>query len=171
MAALFTLYRLIILCLLDSSSLPLTGTKITGFMLEKDYTDYFTVQNSLSQLQESNLIETESIHGNTLFRITEEGRQTLDFYRYKISAGIRNDISEFLRENECKIKTEVSVRTDCRRTPQGDYIVRCIRSDRDRTLIDLSISVTSKETAESVCRNWSSESDTIFALIADELIR
>lgn len=170
MAELDTLYRLIILNLLEQSEYPLSNTRITGFMQGNSYTDYFTVQNSLSMLLESKLIRSEPTHGNTLYQITEEGRETLNFYHYKISEGIRADISAFLREHGSEIKKEIAARADYHRTPQGDYVVRCIRSEKDKTLMDLTLTVSSKEAAEAICLGWPDKNDTIFALIADELI-
>ena len=170
MAELDTLYRLIILNLLEQSAYPLSNTRITGFMQKNDYTDYFTVQKSLSMLQESELIRSEPTHGNTLYQITENGRETLNFYRYKISEGIRKDISAFLRENDSEIKKEITARANYYRTPQGDYVVECIRSEKNRTLMDLTLTVSSKEAAEAICLGWPDKSDKIFALIADELI-
>ena len=46
MSETFTLYRLMILYMLDKVDFPLTNTQITNFIQEKDYTDYFTVQQT-----------------------------------------------------------------------------------------------------------------------------
>ena len=66
MSETFTLYRLMILYMLDKVDFPLTNTQITNFIQEKDYTDYFTVQQTLSELLDSDLIIAESTHNNTL---------------------------------------------------------------------------------------------------------
>ena len=46
MAEALTQYKLIVLYMLDQVDFPLTNTQISNFVLEKDYTTYFTIQLS-----------------------------------------------------------------------------------------------------------------------------
>ena len=48
MAEAFTLYKLIILYMLDKVDFPLTNSQISEFVLDKGYTDYFKLQQALS---------------------------------------------------------------------------------------------------------------------------
>ena len=48
----FTLYKLIILYMLQNVNFPLSNTQISDFILEKEYTNYFHLQEALSELQE-----------------------------------------------------------------------------------------------------------------------
>ena len=47
-----TLYKLIIMHMLNKVEFPLTNSQISQFFLENEYTNYFTVQKSLSELIE-----------------------------------------------------------------------------------------------------------------------
>ena len=49
MAEAFTLYKLIILYMLDKVDFPLTNSQISEFVLDKGYTDYFKLQQALSE--------------------------------------------------------------------------------------------------------------------------
>ena len=53
----FTLYKLIILYMLQNVNFPLSNTQISDFILEKEYTNYFHLQEALSELQDTKLIE------------------------------------------------------------------------------------------------------------------
>ena len=55
----FTLYKLIILYMLQNVNFPLSNTQISDFILEKEYTNYFHLQEALSELQDTKLIEIE----------------------------------------------------------------------------------------------------------------
>ena len=66
MAEPITIYKLTILNMLDKVDFPLTNTQISNFFLEQDYTDYFRVQQVLSDLEDASLIHAESTHSNTL---------------------------------------------------------------------------------------------------------
>lgn len=166
-----TLYRLIILYMLDKVDFPLTNTQITNFILEKDYTTYFTVQQTFSDLVDSELITAESTHNNTLYRITPDGQQTLKFFSDKISDAIKEDIMHFFSDNKMDLKTETSVIADYYKTPGNDYAVRCQIRNGEKSIIDLTISVSSVEQARAVCRNWKNQSSDIYALLMDELIK
>ena len=84
MADLHTMYRVMILYMLNQVEYPLTNTQITNFILEKEYTNYFTVQEILSDLISSQLITAESTHNNTRYRITPYGQESLGFLHVKI---------------------------------------------------------------------------------------
>ena len=49
----FTLYKLIILYMLQNVNFPLSNTQISDFILEKEYTNYFHLQEALSELQDT----------------------------------------------------------------------------------------------------------------------
>lgn len=171
MSETFTLYRLMVLYMLDKVDFPLTNTQITNFILEKDYTTYFTIQQTFSELLDSELIVAESTHNNTLYRITEEGQQALAFFSNKISDGIKQDILDYFKENRIELKNETSIIADYYKTTANDYAVRCQMKNGEHALIDLTINVPSREQAVAVCKNWSEQSEKIFALLMDELIK
>ena len=81
MAEPFTIYKLTILNMLDKVDFPLTNTQISNFFLEQDYTDYFRVQQVISDLVDADLIRTESTHSNTQYTITAAGKETLEFFK------------------------------------------------------------------------------------------
>ena len=59
MATPFTVYKLIILYMLRNSSSPITNSEISEFILDREYTNYFHLQQALSELEETELIEME----------------------------------------------------------------------------------------------------------------
>ena len=61
MADTFTLYKLIILYMLDKVSFPLSNAQLSEFILEKEYTDYFTVQTALSELNETGFLRMSTV--------------------------------------------------------------------------------------------------------------
>lgn len=171
MSETYTLYRLIVLYMLDKVDFPLTNTQITNFVLEKDYTSYFTIQQTFSELLDSDLITAESTHNNTLYRITDAGKQALDFFGNRISDGIKDDVANYFKDNQYELKNETSIISDYYKTTNGQYAVRCQIKEKDTSIIDLTIQVPSKDQALAVCRNWAEESDTVYALLMDQLIK
>ena len=52
----FTLYKLIVLYMLEKVDFPLTTSQISEFILDKGYTTYFKLQETLSEMVESGLL-------------------------------------------------------------------------------------------------------------------
>lgn len=98
MAEPITIYKLTILNMLDKVDFPLTNTQISNFFLEQDYTDYFRVQQVLSDLEDASLIHAESTHSNTQYTITAAGKETLGFFKDKITPAIERDTTAFLEK-------------------------------------------------------------------------
>ena len=85
MAEPFTIYKLTILFMLDKAGFPLSNTQLSNFFLEHDYTDYFRVQEVIGNLVDSDLILAESTHSNTQYTLTAAGKETLEFFKDKIT--------------------------------------------------------------------------------------
>lgn len=166
-----TLYRLIILYMLDRVEYPLTNTQITNFILDKDYTTYFTVQQSLSDLQSSDLITAESTHNNTRYHLTESGEQTLRFFADKISDDIKRDIVSYFEENDYNLKEETSIYADYFKSSDRGYQVRCQIKEGKHSIIDLTLAASDKEQAEAICSNWKSQSEEVYAALMDLLVK
>ena len=136
MAEAFTLYKLIILYMLDKVDFPLTNSQISEFVLDKGYTDYFKLQQALSELADGGLILKESTHNRTLFHLTEDGKGTIHLFRDKISKPIQDDIDHFLQTKQYDLKNEVSVKADYMKNAGEEYSVRCQVFENHEPLID-----------------------------------
>lgn len=171
MTDLNTMYRVIILFMLNKLEYPLTNTQITNFILEKDYTDYFTIQQTISDLLSSELVTAESTHSNTRYRITDEGRLTLKHFEQKISDGIKEDILSYFREHHYELKKENSIYANYLKNTDNGYSVHCHVKELEKTVVDLTLSVNTKEQAEAICANWETQSTEVYALLMDLLLK
>ena len=63
MATPFTVYKLIVLYMLQNTENTLTNSQISEFILDREYTNYFHLQQAISELVEAELItmDTRSI--------------------------------------------------------------------------------------------------------------
>ena len=166
----FTLYKLIILYMLDKVDFPLTNAQISGFILDKGYTTYFKLQQALSELTESGFIREEATHSRTFYHLTEEGEETIHFFRNKISDAIQKDIDEFLKEKNYELKNEVSVKSDYFPGSGMEFTVRCQVIENNQPLIDLTLTVPSEAEAETISNNWSKKNQEIYASLLSQLL-
>lgn len=170
MAEPFTLYKLIILHMLDKVDFPLTNSQISEFILDKGYTTYFKLQRAIAELGESGFIREESTHSRTFYHLTEEGEETIQYFRNKISPAIQSDIDVFLREKHYELKNEVSVKADYFPNASGEYSVRCQVIENNFSLIDLTVTVPSEVEAQTVANNWNKKNQEVYALIMQNLL-
>ena len=84
-----TLYKLMILYMLDHVNFPLTNSQLTDFFLDHEYTTYFTLQQALNELKEAGLIRMESTHNSSRYEITKEGDDTLSNQDYIVHCEVR----------------------------------------------------------------------------------
>ena len=171
MAEPLTTYKLMILALLEASDLPLSGTQISEFFLEKEYTTYFTVQEALHELDDNAFIKKESTHNNTRYSITPAGTETLNFFSDKLSSGIHEDIREYLSANQLSIREAAAVLADYYKAPSDQYAVRCQLKEKEHPRIDLTITVPNKEIAQAICDNWKQQSAHVYEYLMDLLVK
>ncbi len=165
-----TLYKLIILKMLSMIDAPLTNSQISEFILEKEYTNYFTLQQALSELDETGLVTISNTHNSSSYHITEAGNETLRYFGDKISDAICQDIQEYLGQKQHEIQDTLSVTANYFLGNTEDYLVCCQVREKNATLINLTISVPSEKQAISVCNHWKSKSQEIYAHVMEQLL-
>ena len=171
MTELDTMYRVMILYMLNLVEYPLTNTQITNFVLEKEYTNYFTVQEAITSLLQTDLLTAESTHNNTRYHLTDYGRQTLDFFHTKISDAIKEDIRTYFQAHHFDLRQETAIFADYYKAANHGYAVRCRIQNQRTDLVDLTIHVQNRDQAEAVCRNWKRSNFDVYEMLMDTLIR
>lgn len=164
-----TLYKLIILYMLNKVSFPLTTAQISDFILEQDYTNFLTLQQVISELTDAGMVSAQTIRNRTHLAITEEGRETLQYFENRISDAIKNDIHEYLRKNEFTLRNEVSVIGDYYKSTSGEYEAHLIAKDRGINLVDITLSVPVEELAAAICDNWQKKNQAIYKYLIEQL--
>lgn len=165
-----TLYKLIILYMLDRVDFPLTNATVVGFVNESGLTDYPTILTVISILQDDGLIDVERSRSNTSYTLTKQGLEMLEYFGNKISDEIKQEINDYLRRNKYELKQTANIISEYYRTTNGDYAVHCCVKENNADLIDLTISVPDEEVADSMCGNWKSESQKIYEFVMKKLM-
>lgn len=164
-----TLYKLIILYMLDRVSFSMTKSQVSDFVLGKEYTNFLTFQQVISELIETNLISADSIRNRTHLAITDAGRETLDFFGNRISEAIKKDVDSYFAEHEYALRNEVSVLGDYYKSTSGEYEARLIAKDRGIKLVEITLSVPTEDIAASICDNWQRKNQEIYEYLTTRL--
>ncbi|HEY9574609.1 MAG TPA: DUF4364 family protein [Lachnospiraceae bacterium] len=165
-----TLYKLMILYMLDKVNFPMTNNQLCSFITEGNYTDYFHVQQSLNELVESNLIQMDTIRNMSQFRLTKDGSDTLSYFGNDISQEIRDEMDTYLYENSYELRNESNITADYYLTPQMDYAIQCRIREGQENLMELTLTVPTEEIARHACLKWKKEHQDIYENIIKKLL-
>lgn len=166
-----TLYKLMILYMLSKVNFPLTNIQLSNFMLERQYTDYFTFQETINTLVDDHFIQEMSYQSSTQYKLTKDGEDIIAFFYTKISPIIRQDIDSYLAENKYDLKCEAGTTSDYRRTADGTYMAHLQVTEGDSNLIELSLNVPLEEQASVICDRWRENSQDIYDYIMHKLMK
>ena len=149
-----TLYKLIVLYLLNKVSFPLTMAQVSDLILEKEYTNYLTLQQVINELAQAGLITAKTLVNRTHLQITDEGRNTLSYFENRISDAIKTDIGEYLKKNELEMRNESSIQSNYYKAVNGEFETELTAVDKDVNLVTIRLTVPTEELAISICENW-----------------
>lgn len=164
-----TLYKLIVLYMLEKVNFPLTKAQISDFILEKEYTTFLTLQQAISELIDSGMVIATTVGNRTQLHITEEGESTLSFFENRISDGIKEDIKSYLKEKSIELRNEVSITSEYYRSTNGEYAAHLSAKEKGVTLVDITLSVPLEDMAFSVCDNWQKKNKEIYKYLTEQL--
>ncbi len=165
-----TLYKLIILYMLNKVEFPLTNSQISEFILDKGYTNYFTLQQVLAECIESNLIDEETTYQQTSYHLTDVGQETIDFFHQDIPTSIRDDITTYLSSKKYDLKSSTDIVADYYRNDNHEYSVNLQVKENNIKLMDLTVSVPTENVAETIANNWVQKNQEVYALIMQHLL-
>lgn len=161
----FTINKLIILYLLSQVKIQLSLSQITQIILERGYTNYFSLQQYLGELEKSNFIITSKQNNTSYFEITDKGTETLDFFASRIPDFIRKELDQFIEGNWRKLRSELDIHAEYTPNKINEYVVHCNVTENGSSLIELNISVGSKKQAIELCNKWKSEASNLYSEI------
>lgn len=164
------LHKLFILQTLDNVNFPLSNNQITEFLIRHNYADYFEIQQTFSELVSSSLIAEETVHHSTRYSITEEGRQTLLYYKDLIPDSFLDILAAYLKENKIEWRNSASIVTGYIPTKTGDFTVECRILEKNIPIIDLTMQVPSEDMAERMCFNWKKKQAEIYSYLLSQLM-
>lgn len=166
-----TLYKLIILYLLNKSSVPLTNNTISNFILDNNFTDYFNVQQIIGELLEDKYINVEASRNKSLFRITEEGRTTLKLLKAELSPKLKEDIDKYLTANRTALKEDISIMANYSRHGINHFVSTLYLEEDGDKLIELNLWASDETEADKLCAGWEKNCEDIYSYVMSKLLK
>jgi len=163
--------KLILLYLLESINMPVSNLQVTKIILENSFMNYFLLQQFLNELCDAGLVHADSSGDKTLYTITQSGKQTLGYFPGLIPPGIKARIDNSIASIRKNIKNETLITADYIPESENKYTADCSMNEDNFSLIELKISVGSKNDARTICENWKKHPQAIYAEIIEILTK
>ena len=165
-----TLYKMIVLYMLNRSDVTLSKSQIYDFILDNEYTTFLTLQEVFGEMRDQKLVVEKTSRNRTYLELTDEGREALRFFITEINPAIIQQVDEFLKKNRIRLRNESSILADYLKRTSGEYEAHLMAKENGEAIIDLKLAVPTEEMAAFVCDRWQKESQTIYQYLVDRLL-
>ena len=148
-----TLYKIAVLDMLELIQVPLSVSQIADFFVDAGYTNYFSVQLTVNELADSELIIPESVSHVTYYSLSAEGIRTLNACRDDLPKAIHSDILHYVRCNRFRFRNRSGILSTYYES--GDeWIVHLQVKEGSSILFEMNLTVPSKKEAVFICSHW-----------------
>ena len=167
--------KLIILYLINRMELSMSRAQITDFVIAKDFMDYFVLEQTMSDMLEQGLLTSTQENAQdvttTRYTITNDGYMSLEFFEEHIPKPVRNLINSYVKENRGRVKRDYEVSASYfPNIENNDFQVKCGVYEDKRVLLELSISVDTREQAKIIQNNWHGNASGLYQRIIEAMI-
>lgn len=163
--------KLILLYIIDKVNMPISNLIITKIVLENKFMNYFMFQQFINELCDNGHINYQSTDNRTFYTITSSGKQSLEYFINLIPQGIKLLIDNSIVSIRNNIRKETLIKADYVQEGESEFVVTCRVDEDNFSLIDLKITVGTKNDARHVCENWKNHSQVIYSEIIESLIK
>jgi predicted transcriptional regulator len=144
-------------------NIPINNTDITKFVLDKDFMDYFSLQEIINGLKDDGFILHERKDGKNFYIISEEGRNTLEMFIEKIPKMYKDVVDNSFKSFKKEVEKKKQLVGHYFQRKDKDYTAILQAFEDDITVFNLSINVPDEETAKKIMKKWKDNPDKIYS--------
>ncbi|MBO4412847.1 MAG: DUF4364 family protein [Clostridia bacterium] len=166
--------KLVLLFVLEKIEIPLSENSILDICCSRNnWINYMECKEILFQLIEANFIYTvDDKSDEQRYNITVEGQNCLSHFYRRIPLALRDEITEFTKQNRLAFKRSQEYVSDYEKAEDGSYkLFLKIRSPfTSDPMFKLEFRVPSRETAINTCKAWRDKAPLIYESVYENLI-
>ena len=164
-------HKIMILHLVDKIDIPISNSQITKFALEENYMNFYDVQKYLKEMVQAGYLDSSRLDNITRYTITDEGHKALDTFAQYVPPVVKTRISNYVEQNRNIVKQDLEIAANhFYQHDTEEYLVKCAVYEDDNVLMELNMSVVTKEQALIICNNWKNNVGRIYAQIMEILL-
>ncbi len=165
--------KLLIMYLIDRMEIPLSYNHISEFVLDTGYMEYLELMKCLFDMEEMGYLDKTTEGNSSRYEVTSTGIEALEMFAKRIPQVVKGKINQYILDNKRVIKKDYEVLANYFEEHNSDgsldFIVKCGTYENDTMLMELNVSVVSKEQAKLICKNWKKNASAYYASIIKDI--
>lgn len=166
-----TVSKLILLYVLDQMEIPVTTETLNEMCCSQNtWLSYMTLTQILPDLIQARFVVSLQSSNTEYYKITQEGRDCLNYFFVKIPSSIRKDIGTYIKKNRQSFKRKQEYFRDYNKNKDGTYTVNLKIIDPFGSKLELKLNVANRAEAKTVFNKWNDSASDVYASIYKILI-
>ncbi len=154
--------KVFILYLLKNVDVPLEFTTINDMVLQDEFVGYFDFAFCFSELLDAGQIEEVSEDTETLYTISESGKETLESYESSLLGIIKERALKSALRLLAFNKNGRRILSSITEEPTGGYNLCCEVVDKEKKLFSIEVHLSERSYAEKLRANFEERAEIIF---------
>lgn len=167
-----TQHKLLLLFVFDKMEMPLTDNTVFEFCTSSNsWLNYIDCKLALNELIEAEFLgSTENAAKEKLYSLTTKGRTCLAHFFSKLPSSVREDISRQVKLQRMNFKRKQEYFADYDKTSDGNFKVSLSIVEPEQQVIELTLTVPSRELATKICQKWSEKAPAVYQSVFEMII-
>ena len=161
--------KVLILYVLEKANKPLTNDVLYRIVIAAANMNYFYFQQFMLDLINVGYIFSFQIEDQTLYKITDSGKKTLDLTLDLLPGIIKLKADTNLKPIIDSSEEEQSIVAEYTPLSENHYTVICKVVENNETVFEVKTFAGSREQAKEIVDNWQNNASTIYPQILDIL--
>lgn len=166
--------KLLILFILDKYETAISQEILSQMCcIDNNWIPYFCFGSFVDELIGARFVLSEADKNNAndrLLSISDDGKVCLSYFYSSIFKSIRDDVSEYIRQNKLKYRRKQEFVCNYEKNTDGTYSVHCIVLNGQSILFELKFVVPNARKAETVAAKWQDAAPEVYKNYVDLLI-
>lgn len=169
-----TVYKLTLLYIFEQMDFSATLDTLSDICCgQNSWLTYMTLAEILPELVDAGFLSySEASPENNIryYKITQDGRDCLKYFYSKIPSSLRNDISNFIRQNRLSCKRNQEYFRDYKKNKDGTYTLLLKIVEPTETTLEIKLNVDTHAEAINAFNKWVNSASKVYSEIYKILI-
>lgn len=169
-----TLNKLILLFVFEKMEIPVSEETLVELCSSDNewIPNYLECKETLVQLLDAGFVYATNSNSQTgpLYTITPDGRVCLAHFFIRIPSSIREDITEFTKENRVRYRKKQEYLSDYKKNPDGSYTVNLKIIEPAQPVLEINLVVPDRHKAKWIFQNWKENAPQVYASLYSQLV-
>ncbi len=163
--------KVLILYILYHLNDAITNNNLYQIVIDVDNMNYFYFQQFLLDLVDNNYVMRYEQEKNTLYKITDRGKQTLELTEDILPGIIKLKIDTNLASTLEEVSDENSIIAEYTPKNENYYNITCKIVEKNETIFEIKTFAGSREQAKQIVDNWKACANQIYPKLIETLTK